>query len=105
VPDTESRMAVIQSWVTEIRARLRGSDLAGAISDREIGVLLYGTSQTDVPIVCDRLGRSLGFEKTGVQTPMGSASRTAGSPDDESIVTLARHNVNGRGKSRRRNGA
>jgi len=79
--------------------------LAGAISDREIGVLLYGTSQTDVPIVCDRLGRSLGFEKTGVQTPMGSASRSAGSADDESIVALARHNVNGRAKSRRRNGA
>jgi hypothetical protein len=104
VPDSESRIAVIQSWVTEIRARLRGSDLAGAISDREIGVLLYGTSQTDVPIVCDRLGRSLGFEKTGVPTPMGSASRSAGSADDESIVTLARHNVNGRAK-KRRNGA
>jgi hypothetical protein len=105
VPDSESRIAVIQSWVTEIRARLRGSDLAGAISDREVGVLLYGTSQTDVPIVCDRLGRSLGFEKTGVQTPMGSASRSAGSADDESIVALARHNVNGRAGSRRRNGA
>jgi len=105
VPDNESRIAVIQSWVTEIRARLRGSDLAGAISDREIGVLLYGTSQTDVPIVCDRLGRSLGFEKTGVPTPMGSASRPAGSPDDDSIVALARHNVNGRAKNRRRNGA
>jgi hypothetical protein len=104
VPDSESRIAVIQSWVTEIRARLRGSDLAGAISDREIGVLLYGTSQTDVPIVCDRLGRSLGFEKAGVPTPMGSASRSAGSADDESIVTLARHNVNGRAK-KRRNGA
>jgi len=104
VPDSESRIAVIQSWVTEIRARLRGSDLAGAISDREIGVLLYGTSQTDVPIVCDRLGRSLGFEMTGVPTPMGSASRSAGSADDESIVTLARHNVNGRAK-KRRNGA
>jgi hypothetical protein len=105
VPESESTMAVIQSWVTEIRARLRGSDLAGAISDREIGVLLYGTSQMDVPIVCDRLGRSLGFEKTGVPTPMGSASRPAGSPDDDSIVALARHNVNGRAKNRRRNGA
>ena len=96
VPESDSRTAILQSWVTEIRGRLRGTDLAGAISDREIGVLLAGTSQTDVPIVCARLGRSLGFEDTGVSTPMGSASRSAGSTDEDSMVSVARRNVQGR---------
>ena len=44
VPESGSRRAVLQSWVTDIRGRLRGSDLAGVISDGEIGVLLSGTS-------------------------------------------------------------
>ena len=96
VPDSESQVALLQSWVTEIRARLRGSDLAGAISDREIGILLSGTSRTDVPVVCARLGRSLGLENNATPTPMGSASRPAGSPEEESIVNVARRSVNGR---------
>ena len=96
LPDNEAPVALLQSWVTEIRARLRGSDLAGAISDREIGVLLSGAAQTDVPVVCARLGRSLGLEKSDARVPMGSASRAAGSTEDESIVNMARRNVNGR---------
>jgi hypothetical protein len=89
--------------VTEIRARLRGSDLAGAISDDEIGVLLSGTSQNDVPVVCARLGRSLGLETTGASTALGSATRPAGSLEEESIVTVARRNAGGRrSKSSRR---
>src|SRR5262245_57517845 len=98
VPENEAKLALLQSWVTEIRARLRGSDLAGAISDREIGVLLSGTSHTDGPIVCARLGRSLGFEKYEPPTPMGFASRPAGSPDEGSIVGVARRNINGNGR-------
>jgi hypothetical protein len=95
VPETESRRAVLQTWVTDIRGRLRGSDLAGAISDNEIGVLLSGTSQEYVPIVCDRLGRSLDLEP-GAPTPMGSASRQASSPEEQSIVRAARKAVDGR---------
>jgi hypothetical protein len=98
IPESDSTLALLQSWVTEIRARLRGSDLAGAISDREIGVLLSGTSQTDVPIVCARLGRSLGFEKYEPPMPLGFASRPAGSPDEASIVGVARRNINGNGR-------
>jgi hypothetical protein len=96
VPESDSRLATLQSWVTEIRARLRGTDLAGAISDREIGVLLSGTSHTDVPVVCARLGRSLGFEKNDAAIPIGSASRSAGSSEEDSIVSVARRSVNGR---------
>jgi hypothetical protein len=95
VPE-RSRRAVLQSWVTDIRGRLRGSDLAGAISDREIGVLLSGTSREYVPVVCARLGESLDAEP-GAPTPMGSASRPAGSAADESLVGAARKNLNGRG--------
>ena len=96
VPESDARTATLQSWVTEIRARLRGTDLAGAISDREIGVLLSGTSQNDVPVVCARLGRSLGLQESGTATPMGSASRAAGSADEGSMVSVARRNVDGR---------
>ena len=96
VPDSGARMTTLQSWVTEIRARLRGSDLAGAISDGEIGVLLSGTSQNDVPVVCARLGRTLGLESTGASNALGSATRPAGSLEEESIVTVARRNAGGR---------
>jgi hypothetical protein len=97
VPESESSAALLHSWVTEIRARLRGSDLAGAISDREIGVLLSGTSQNDVPVVCRRLGRSLGLEGTAVTTALGVASVAAGSNAEEPIVNRARKNLTGRG--------
>jgi hypothetical protein len=96
VPENGGRMTTLQSWVTEIRARLRGTDLAGAISDGEIGVLLSGTSQNDVPIVCARLGRSLGLEKDAGSTVLGSATRAAGSLEEESIVNVARRNAGGR---------
>jgi hypothetical protein len=95
VPESQSRRALLQSWVTDIRGRLRGSDLAGAVSDREIGVLLSGTAREYVPVVCARLGQSLGLEPGGT-TPMGSASRQAGSTNDESIVSAARKDINGR---------
>ena len=95
VPESDSTVAILQSWVTEIRARLRGTDLAGAISDREIGVLLTGTAHTDVPVVCARLGRSLGFDRHEPSIPIGSASRAAGSTDEESMVAVARRGLNG----------
>jgi hypothetical protein len=95
VPESDSTVAILQSWVTEIRGRLRGTDLAGAISDREIGVLLTGTGHTEVPVVCARLGRSLGFDRHEPSIPIGSASRPAGSTDEESIVNLARRSLNG----------
>ena len=99
VPESESSVALLQSWVTEIRARLRGSDLAGAISDREIGVLLSGASQTDVPVVCRRLGHSLGLEENAVTTALGVATFAAGSNADEPIVSAARKNLAGRGSA------
>ena len=96
VPENDSRISMLQHWVTEIRARLRGSDLAGAISDREIGVLLSGTSQANVPVVSARLGRSLGLEENNQAADMGSASRGAGSDDNRSIVKVARKNIQDR---------
>src|SRR5262249_49802272 len=99
VPEQESRRNLIQTWVTEIRGRLRGSDLAGAISEREIGVLLAGTSREYVPVVCARLGQSLGIDPGG-STPIGTASRDAGSPNGASIVAAARKDISGRGRDR-----
>lgn len=94
VPESESRRDLIQSRVTDIRARLRGSDMAGAISDREIGVLLSGTSVEYVPVVWGRLVPSLGLE-LGQSMPMASVSRQAGTADESSIVSAARKNLNG----------
>lgn len=99
VPDAGSGPHLLHSWVTEIRAQLRGSDLAGTVSEREIGVLLSGTSQADVPIVCARLRRRLGLDEGTVAAKMGVASRAAGSPTEESIVNAARKNIPGRGSA------
>lgn len=95
VPESDSRRDLLQSWVTDLRARLRGTDLAGAISDGEIAVLLSGTSSEHVALVCARLGESLGLEPGG-KTPIGSATRQGGSADGESIVTAARRDLSGR---------
>ena len=99
VPDAVSRPHLLQSWVTEIRAQLRGSDLAGTISDREIGVLLSGTSQGEVPVVCARLRRRLGLDEGVVAAAIGVASRAAGSPAEDSLVSAARRNIAGLGSN------
>jgi hypothetical protein len=99
VPDAVSRPHLLQSWVTDIRAQLRGSDLAGTISDREIGVLLSGTSQGDVPVVCARLRRRLGLDEGVVAAAIGVASRAAGSAAQDSLMGAARKNIAGLGST------
>jgi hypothetical protein len=96
VGDAASRPGLLHSWVTEIRAQLRGSDLAGTLSDREIGVLLSGTPQGDVPVVCSRLRRRLGLD-AAMPVTIGVASRGAGHLADDSIVGAARRDLSSRG--------
>ena len=93
VKDVSARPYLLQSWVTQLRAQLRGADLTGTISDHEIGVLLFGTSPTEVPVVCGRLRQRLGLTDKDQTTTFGSASRIAGSADTTSLVRAARRNV------------
>lgn len=93
VPEA-TRSTLLRSWVVELRSRMRGSDLAGALSDREIGLLLCGTTPDTVDYVCNRLIKHLKFGERG--NPVGAigiASRAAGQMTDASLVQLARRNV------------
>lgn len=88
-PDAACRPGLLHTLVADIRGRLRGSDLAGALSDREIGVLLSGTSAEHVPVVCQRFRQSL--TRSGAPAAaIGSASRTPAQNDVDSLVAAAR---------------
>jgi GGDEF domain-containing protein len=94
VPETAARPAVLRSWVVELRSRMRGSDLAGSLSDREIGLLLCGTTPDNVDYVSARLTKHLKFGERG--NPIGTigiASRAAGQTSEASLVQLARRNL------------
>jgi hypothetical protein len=92
VANVRPRPGPLQTWVSEIRAQLRGSDLAGTLSEDEIGVLLSGTPNTQVPVVCARLKRRLGLQDATALT-IGVASREAGSSMQDSIVLAARKEI------------
>jgi hypothetical protein len=91
-PGIISRPGLLQRWTSEIRARLRGSDLAGMLSDREVGILLTGISPTDAGAVsariCQQALRERGGTETGVS--IGIASRSAGAVLNGSLVKEAR---------------
>lgn len=90
-PDLERRPDLLRKWVNEIRGHLRGADLADALSDCEIGVLLSGVGAESVPAVRARFERCLGLDAQGAPTTsIGSASRLAGRPDRDSLVRTAR---------------
>jgi hypothetical protein len=80
---------VLQGWVTDIRGRLRGSDLAGLLSDSEIGVLLSGTPGHEVATVRARLESCLVQRGPG-QLAIGTISRDAGHFEEEPLVRSAR---------------
>lgn len=86
-PDTLHR------WIADIRGQLRGSDLAGMLSDREIGVLLSGTPTHEITTVSSRLERCLTTERGRVPLTIGATSRDGGSRSDEPMVRMARRNA------------
>ncbi len=94
VPESSSRSTLMRSWVSELRTRLRGSDLAGALSDREIGVLLCGTTAENVDAVSKRLLKHLKNGERGYPAgSIGLVSRMAGQGGDGSLVALARRHL------------
>lgn len=90
-PDAGSYPGVLQRLVAEIRGQLRGSDLAGALSEREIGVLLSGTSAEQVPVVCQRIRQQPTLARNkGPASTIGAATRAAGQMGASSLVSAAR---------------
>jgi hypothetical protein len=94
-PGVISRPGLLQRWTTEIRGRLRGSDLAGMLSDREVGILLSGINSSDTATVSRRICQQAIRERGGVETgiAIGIASRTAGATVNGSLVKEARQDA------------
>lgn len=94
-PAVVSRPGLLQRWTNEIRGRLRGSDLAGALSDREIGIVLSGINPNDVAAVSARICQQALRERGGLETgiAIGTASRAAGAFLDGSLVKEARQDA------------
>lgn len=95
-PGAVSRPGLLHKWVAEIRGQLRASDLAGALSDREIGVLLSGTTTGDLAAVRARILRYVTMpDSLGAATPVsiGVASHSAGTSIEGSLVGAARHHA------------
>ena len=90
-----SRPAMLQQWVAEIRGRLRGGDLAGMLSEREVGILLAGASAADVTRVssrvCQQALKTQGGDAASVA--LGAAARSAGSTATGSLVKEARQDA------------
>jgi hypothetical protein len=88
-----SRPGMLHKWVADIRGLLRASDLAGALSDREIGVLLPGASTKDLAAVSGRILARVTPAAAGgggSAVTIGVASAQSGSAIEESLVRLAR---------------
>lgn len=95
-PGAVSRPGLLHKWVAEIRGQLRASDLAGALSDREIGVLLTGTTTSDLAAVRARILRHVTIPDEGGESAavtIGIASHSADTPLEGSLVRAARQNA------------
>lgn len=91
---------VLHRWAAQLRARLRGSDVAGTLSEREIGVLLPGTGPVGAVAVGTRIQQRLESddEETPFAAVIGLASRAPGSTIGGSIVQAAREDASRRGR-------
>jgi hypothetical protein len=79
-------------WLTDVRGRLRVSDLAGVIGEHELGILLHDTPPDRAAQVAARLRRALdtGTSSGGATIRIGLASRTPGGAHVRSILAAAR---------------
>jgi hypothetical protein len=83
------RPGLLHHWATDLRGRLRASDVAGPLSDREIGILLPGTGPVGAVAVGTRIQQRL----EGNTAVIGVASRTPGLRIISPIVESAREDV------------
>lgn len=86
---------LLQQWVLEIRGQLRASDMAGVLSDREIGVLLTGAPPDVAANVATRLRQSLGAQGDAIAAAavVGLASHSGGLSPEGSLVHAAREDA------------
>ena len=90
------RPGLMQKWVTDIRGRLRASDLVGTLTESEIAVLLSEATAADAAAVVERIRGDLGATESGgapLPSSIGIATRSAASPSDQSVVTAAREDA------------
>ncbi|MEQ1870675.1 MAG: hypothetical protein ABL961_11685 [Vicinamibacterales bacterium] len=86
--------AVLPAWVVDLRTRLRGTDLAGPLSDHEVGVLLRGVGADDLVRIATRIGDQAAKAMAGSERPsIGVASRIQGSTVEGSLVHEARQDA------------
>jgi GGDEF domain-containing protein len=87
------RPGLLPLWVGRIRAQLRAGDFAGALSDREIAVLLCGASADQTARVSARLTHMFTTEDGTGALPYSAIGMTTRSPQSSfegSIVGAAR---------------
>jgi hypothetical protein len=91
--DARLRPGLLPGWIGRIRAQLRAGDYAGALSDKEIAVLLCGASSEHAAVVSERLTRMFRADDTGgafLHSAIGMTTRAPDSPFQGSIVGAAR---------------
>lgn len=89
--DVVFRSGALHDPIALIRAQMRSLDAVGLLGDREVGILLAETVETQAAAVVGRLARL--FERVGVASSsvrVGVASRTPAYPDFTSLVKDAR---------------
>jgi hypothetical protein len=87
------RPGSLPGFVSRIRAQLRAGDYAGAVSDKEIAVLLCGASSEHATVVSARLTHMFrADDRSGAfrHSAIGMTTRTPDSPFQGSIVGAAR---------------
>jgi hypothetical protein len=89
--DVMFQSGALRDPIALIRAQMRSLDAVGLLGDREVGILLAETVETQVSAVVDRLKRL--FERAGIASSVrvGIASRTPADPDVLSLVEDARN--------------
>jgi hypothetical protein len=82
---------VIQAWVAELRSHLRPQDLAGILTEGEIGVLLHDATAEQAQVVMVRLRDSIaGPSGQPVALSVGLASRAPQGDRTGSLIDAAR---------------
>lgn len=97
--DPQATLGSIDAVVADLRTRLRGTDIAGMLSDREVGVLAAGVTPLLANGIGERLRRGL---EARLATPLtvGVVCRNAGSPSSgTSLVDVARLEAGRQGRS------
>jgi hypothetical protein len=91
--EARMRPGLLAGWIGRIRAQLRAGDYAGALSDKEIAVLLCGASSEHATVVSERLTHMFRADDTSgafLHSGIGMTTRTPDSPFQGSIVGAAR---------------